>query len=110
MRLSFSRTILSLTAQKHHEYEVLILGMNLSIDMNIKSLCVKGDLDLIVSQVNKNFIANNPSLKQYKDVIWDAMKRFDEFSIESIPREENHFAENLYIRIYFIVLQRDRSL
>jgi hypothetical protein len=31
------------------EYEALILGMNLTIDMNIKSLYVRGDLELIVS-------------------------------------------------------------
>jgi ribonuclease HI len=79
------------------EYEALILGMNLAIDMNIKSLHVRGDSDLIVSQVNKNFTAKNPRLKQYRDVVWDAMKRFDNFSIEAIPREENHLADNLVI-------------
>jgi ribonuclease HI len=85
--------------------------MNLSIDMNIKSLHVRGDSDLIVSQVNKNFAAKNPRLKQYRDVIWDAMKRFDNFSIEAIPREENHLVDNLvHIRIYFTTFQRDRSL
>ena len=31
------------------EYESLILGMNLSINMNIKSLHVRGDSDLIIS-------------------------------------------------------------
>lgn len=46
------------------EYEALLLGMNLSIDMNIKSLHVRGDSDLIVSRVNKKFVAKNPRLKQ----------------------------------------------
>jgi hypothetical protein len=46
------------------EYEALILGMNLAIDMNIKSLHVRGDSDLIVSQINRNFSAKNPRLKQ----------------------------------------------
>jgi ribonuclease HI len=30
------------------EYESLILGLNLSIDMNIKSLHVRGDFELII--------------------------------------------------------------
>jgi ribonuclease HI len=37
------------------EYEALILGMNLAIDMNLKSLHVRGDSDLIVLWVIKNF-------------------------------------------------------
>jgi hypothetical protein len=39
------------------EYEALILGLNLAIDMNIKSLHVRGDSDLIVSQINRDFVA-----------------------------------------------------
>jgi ribonuclease HI len=45
------------------EYEALILGMNLAIDMDIKFLCVRGNSDLIISQVNNNFPAKNPRLK-----------------------------------------------
>jgi ribonuclease HI len=67
------------------EYKALILGINLAIDMNIKNLHVKGDSDLIVSQVNRNFFAKNPRLKQYRDVFWDSLKRFENFSIEAIP-------------------------
>jgi hypothetical protein len=63
------------------EYKALILGINLSIDMNIKTLHVRGD----------------PRLKQYRDVMWDTIKKFDNFSIETIPREENHLADNLAV-------------
>jgi ribonuclease HI len=45
------------------KYEALILGINLAIDMNIKSLHVKGDSNLIVSKVNKRFSMKNPRLK-----------------------------------------------
>jgi hypothetical protein len=45
------------------EYEALILGINLAIDMIIKNLHVKGDSDLIVSQVNRKFATKNPRLK-----------------------------------------------
>jgi ribonuclease HI len=79
------------------EYEALVLGLNLAIDMNIKSLHVRGDSNLIVSQVNMIFSAKNPRLKQYRDVVWDSIKKFDDFSIEAIPREENHLADNLAV-------------
>jgi len=79
------------------EYEALILGINLAIDMNIKNLHVKGDSNLIVSQVNSNFISKNTRLKKYRDVIWEAIKYFDNFWIDSIPREENHLADSLVV-------------
>jgi len=79
------------------QYESLIFVMNLSINMNMNSLSVRGDSNLIVPQVNKNFSAKNPRLKQYKDVVWDFIKRFDNFLIEAIPRKENHLAENLVV-------------
>jgi ribonuclease HI len=74
------------------EYKALILGINLAIDMNIKNLHVKGDFDQAVSQVNRKFTVKNPRLKQYRDVVWEAIKKFDNFSIEAIPREENTLA------------------
>jgi hypothetical protein len=43
--------------------------------MNIKSLHIRGDSDLIVSQINGNFVAKKPTLKQYIDDVWDAMKK-----------------------------------
>jgi ribonuclease HI len=73
------------------EYEALIIGINLAIDMNIKTLHVKGDYDLIISQFNKKFTTKIPRLKQYRDVTWDSIKKFEIFSIEAIPKEENNF-------------------
>jgi len=89
------------------EYEALILGINLAIDMNIKNLHVKGDSDLIVSQVNRKFAIKNPRLKQYRDVVWDAIERFDNFSIEAILREENHLADNLVVSVSNLQLSKE---
>jgi hypothetical protein len=41
--------------------------------------------------------AKNPSLKHYRYFVWDAMKKFDKFLIEAIPREENHLEDNLFV-------------
>jgi ribonuclease HI len=61
------------------EYEALLLGLNLTIDMKINFLHIRGDSYLIVSQVKRDFSAKKPRLKQYRDVVWDVMKNFDEF-------------------------------
>jgi hypothetical protein len=31
-------------------------------------------------------------LNQYRDVVWDSINNFDDFSIKFIPKEENHQA------------------
>jgi ribonuclease HI len=47
------------------EYEALILSLNLAIDKGITLLEVKGDSDLIVSQVLMRFSTKNEKLKKY---------------------------------------------
>jgi hypothetical protein len=47
------------------EYEALILGLNLAIDKGDTILEVKGDSDLVVSQVLMRFAAKNKKLKKY---------------------------------------------
>jgi ribonuclease HI len=79
------------------EYETLILGIHLAINMKIKNLQVKGDYDLIVSQFNGKFAAKKQRLKQHRDSVWDSINKFDNFSIEAIPREENRVLYNLVI-------------
>jgi len=84
--------------------------MKLAIYMNINSLRVRGDSDFIISQVNKNFVAKNRMLKQYRVVIWDAMKRFVNYLIEAIPREENHLVDNLVVSTSTLQLFKEIGL
>jgi ribonuclease HI len=67
------------------EYEALILGLNLAIDKGITILEVKGDSDLIVSQVLMRFATKNEKLKKYRDVAQTLSKSFKKISIEVIP-------------------------
>jgi ribonuclease HI len=79
------------------EYEVLILGLNLAIDKGVTILEVKGDSDLIVSQVLMRFATKNEKLKRYRDVAQALSKSFRKISIEAVPREENHVADALAV-------------
>ena len=92
------------------EYEALILGLNLAIDMDIKTLHIRGDQDLIISQVNKKFTAKTPRLKEYKDTVWDTIMKFDNFCFEYIPREENHLADNLVVSTSTLQLFKEIGL
>jgi hypothetical protein len=63
------------------EYEALILGLNLAIDKGVTILEVKGDSDLIVSQVLMRFATKNERLKRYRDVAQALSKSFKKISI-----------------------------
>jgi ribonuclease HI len=79
------------------EYEALISGLNLAIDKGATILEVKGDSDLIVSQVLMRFTIKNEKLKKYRDVAQTLSKSFKRISIEAVPREENHVADALAV-------------
>ena len=80
------------------EYEALILGLNLAIDKGATILEVKGDSDLIVSQVLMRFATKNEKLKKYRDMAQNISKTFKKISLEAVPREENHMADALGIK------------
>ena len=78
------------------EYEALVLGLRDSKDMDIDSLAVFGDSELIINQV-KNIYQDKPQrLKQYQNEVWDLVDNFFlAFNISFIPREENQKADSL---------------
>jgi hypothetical protein len=59
----------------------------LAIDKDIKYLRLKGDSDLIVSQVLEYFATKNEKLKRYHDLAQSIDESFKIISIEVIPRE-----------------------
>jgi hypothetical protein len=79
------------------EYEALILGLNLAIKKGVTYLRVKGDSDLVVSQVLLKFSTKNGKLKKYQYFAQSLSKSFKIILIESIPREENYVADALAI-------------
>ena len=71
------------------EYEALISGLQVSLDLGVKHIEVKTDSLLIVNQVNGSFCAKDQWMFLYLDVINSLRSKFDSFKIEQIPRELN---------------------
>jgi ribonuclease HI len=78
------------------EYEALILGLEAAKKLNIKNLEVYGDAELIVKQVNRQYLARHPRLRAYRNCAWDLMEIFfSSVNIHFIPRAENLHADAL---------------
>ena len=74
-----------------------LLGLEIAKDMGIKMLSIKGDSDLIVSQVRSRFACKCERLRRYRNAIWDTMEFFDALNIIEIPREQNSMADKLAV-------------
>ncbi|XP_072058155.1 uncharacterized protein [Arachis hypogaea] len=77
------------------EYEALLAGIRLCLDLQISTIKVYCDSLLVVQQVNEPFQVKDPLLSKYLSLVKKLTKKFSKFEIEHIPREQNQRADIL---------------
>ncbi|XP_070032048.1 uncharacterized protein [Nicotiana tomentosiformis] len=77
------------------EYEACILGLRLSIAMNVQELLVIRDSDLLVHQVLGEWATKNTKLLPYLHYVQELIKRFAKIVFKHVPRTQNAFADAL---------------
>ncbi|XP_016165249.1 uncharacterized protein LOC107607864 [Arachis ipaensis] len=77
------------------EYEALIAGLRLAIELHVTDLKVYCDSLLVVQQVNQYFQTKDPILLKYLDIVSHLVGSFSTIEITHIPREQNHRADLL---------------
>src|SRR4051812_701798 len=75
------------------EYEGLLAGLRIAAELAIKKLVVRGDSQLVVRQVNKDY--KSPLMDAYVDEVRKLEERFDGLQMEHVPRAENDIADGL---------------
>ena len=81
------------------EYEGLLAGLRIAADLGVKKLIVRGDSQLVVRQVNKDY--QSPLMEAYVDEVRKLEERFDGIQAEHVPRAENDIAGYLSKRAAF---------
>ncbi|SPT20377.1 unnamed protein product [Triticum aestivum] len=66
------------------EYEGLLAGLRIAADLGIRKLIIRGDSQLVVRQVNKDY--QSPLMEAYVDEVRKLEERFDGLQMEHIPR------------------------
>ncbi|XP_055801017.1 uncharacterized protein LOC129870307 [Solanum dulcamara] len=79
------------------EYEACILGLKMSIDMNVKELLVIGDSDLLVHQVLGEWATKNVKILPYLHYIKELSRKFTSIEFKHVPRAQNEFVDALAI-------------
>ncbi|KAK2414108.1 hypothetical protein QL285_036739 [Trifolium repens] len=77
------------------EYEALIAGLEILLDLGAKNILVRGDSELVLKQLTKEYKCIKEHLMKYFVVANSLLKRFDRVDIEHVPRIENQEANDL---------------
>ncbi|XP_074374111.1 uncharacterized protein LOC141714493 [Apium graveolens] len=77
------------------EYEALINGLKLALEVGAVNLIVRSDSELVVNQVNGGFQARGPRTELYMRCAKHLLEKISNARLESVPREENSNADAL---------------
>ena len=75
------------------EYEGLLAGLRIAIDLGIRRLIIRGDSQLVVRQINKNYQC--PLMEAYVGQVRKLEQHFDGLQMEHVPRAQNNIADDL---------------
>ena len=77
------------------EYEALLKGLELAKSVEVMSILILGDSQLVMGQVNETYEAKEGRMKKYLEKVLLIVKKFKEANFVQIPREENVEADVL---------------
>jgi ribonuclease HI len=83
------------TTNNQAEYRALLIGLEEAVKLAPDRLTVRMDSELIVKQLNGEYRVRNPDLLPHYEHARELLKRFADFCIVHIPREENAGADRL---------------
>ena len=67
----------------------------MAVSMGIQRLEVRGDSNLAISQINRDFDAKDPKMVAYRNAILKMSARFEGLEFHHIARENNQAADVL---------------
>ena len=77
------------------EYQALIMGLRLGLELGYTKLEVEGDSELVINQVMGHYEVNNKQLKRLMGEVVKALEQMEDIVIRHIPREKNKIADEL---------------
>jgi ribonuclease HI len=77
------------------EYEALIMGLRIAIELGVRHLDVRGDSELVINQVMKNSSCSDPKMEAYCEEVWCLENKFHGLELNHIARRYNEAADEL---------------
>jgi ribonuclease HI len=77
------------------EYEALVNGLRIAIELGVRRLDARGESQLIIDQVMKNSHCRDPKKEAYCDEVWRLEDKFFGLELNHIARRYNETADEL---------------
>jgi ribonuclease HI len=77
------------------EYEALVNGLRIAIELRVRCLDARGDSQLVIDQVMKNFHCRDPKMEAYCDEVRHLEDKFYGLELNHIARRYNETADEL---------------
>jgi ribonuclease HI len=77
------------------EYEALINGLRIAIELGVRRLDARGDSQLVIDQVMKNSHCRDPKMEAYCDEVRRLEDKFYRLELNHIARRHNKTADEL---------------
>ena len=84
-----------LIARTTYEYKACILGLKMTIDMNVHEFLVIGDSDILIHQVQGEWGVKKPKIIPYVQYVQKLCKRFHKIKFRHTPRIQNELDDAL---------------
>ncbi|GAA0456207.1 ribonuclease HI family protein [Halococcus dombrowskii] len=81
------------TTNNRAEYDALTRVLERAVDYGFDTVELRGDSQLVVEQVKGAWQTNDPALRERRVRVRELLERFDDWSIEHVPREANERAD-----------------
>ncbi|PHU14001.1 putative pectin methyltransferase QUA2 [Capsicum chinense] len=96
-------------AHKIEEYQALIVGIEMELDMKIPQLDIYGDSKLIINQLSGSYEVKKEDLFPYHQYTILMLERFDQVFLNHVPREQNLLADALDNLATILPLEENES-
>jgi ribonuclease HI len=77
------------------EYEALVNGLRIAIELGVRRLDARGDSQLVIDQVMKNSHCRDPKMEAYCDEVWLLEDKFYGLELNHIARRYNETTDEL---------------
>jgi ribonuclease HI len=77
------------------EYEALITGLEILLDLGARHIKIRGDSELVIKQLTKEYKCIQEHLMKYFVIAFSLLKQFESYVIQHVPRNENQEANDL---------------
>ncbi|XP_010278499.1 PREDICTED: uncharacterized protein LOC104612677 [Nelumbo nucifera] len=107
--LTYSFVLTKLFSNNMAEYQALIIGLQMALNLEIHYLTIYGGSNFVINQLKTEYEVHKDDLVPYHHYAIQLLKEFENGTIEHVPRSENKQADALANLVVVLPLTGDEA-